>query len=73
MAAGGGGAISEGNSVQLKQLEMQNERLKEALIKYGASHVVIGQNIFFQSFAVRMGKGCCAFVSPIICIYHFKI
>ncbi|KAK6029328.1 hypothetical protein OSTOST_04563 [Ostertagia ostertagi] len=33
MAAGGGGLISEGNSVQLKQLEMQNERLKEALIK----------------------------------------
>ncbi|KIH45362.1 hypothetical protein ANCDUO_24596 [Ancylostoma duodenale] len=33
MAAGGGGAISEGNSVQLKQLELQNERLKEALIK----------------------------------------
>ncbi|WKY04668.1 hypothetical protein Q1695_005576 [Nippostrongylus brasiliensis] len=33
MAAGGGGVISEGNSVQLKQLELQNERLKEALIK----------------------------------------
>ncbi|KHJ96472.1 hypothetical protein OESDEN_03559 [Oesophagostomum dentatum] len=33
MAAGGAGGISEGNSVQLKQLELQNERLKEALIK----------------------------------------
>nr|CDJ83622.1 Cytoskeleton-associated protein domain containing protein [Haemonchus contortus] len=33
MAGGGGGVISEGNSVQLKQLELQNERLKEALIK----------------------------------------
>ncbi|KAK6748823.1 hypothetical protein RB195_001447 [Necator americanus] len=33
MAAGGSGGISEGNSVQLKQLELQNERLKEALIK----------------------------------------
>ncbi|VDO49444.1 unnamed protein product [Haemonchus placei] len=33
MAGGAGGVISEGNSVQLKQLELQNERLKEALIK----------------------------------------
>ncbi|KAJ1351272.1 hypothetical protein KIN20_007253 [Parelaphostrongylus tenuis] len=33
MAADGGAVISEGTSVHLKQLEMQNERLKEALIK----------------------------------------
>ncbi|CAI4224331.1 unnamed protein product [Auanema sp. JU1783] len=34
----GGGAAPEGNSVQMKQLEAQNERLKEALIKLRDLH-----------------------------------
>ncbi|KJH44353.1 CAP-Gly domain protein [Dictyocaulus viviparus] len=33
MASGGSGVVFEGNSVQLKQLELQNDRLKEALIR----------------------------------------
>lgn len=34
---GGGGANTEGvSSYQLKQLEQQNEKLKEALVKYVA-------------------------------------
>ena len=53
MASGGSGGISEGNSVQLKQLELQNERLKEALIKY----VILLFHLFIY-FTLEASRRC---------------